>query len=382
MGSLRDDLEAAAADARAEETPLATPEAPDVDAAQAVETSESATSRGRDERGQFATPSTAKPTPPPGKRETPVTKVSQTPAPPGPAEATQPGAEQTPADPPTPKPAEKAPASWKPAAREKWSALPPEARAEVLRVDREVREVMQRTAADRQYREQVHAIISPFEGMIRAEGGEPLKVVGNLLQTAAALRTAPPAHKAQLVASIIKTYGVSVEELASALDGAGGQPQAHQQPGYQDPRVDQMFQALQAQASQRAQAQAAEAQRAVQELETSAEFLEPLEYGQQAAHGSVRGLMAELLLAANQQGIALSMQDAYTRACWVHPEVSKVMQQRAAAAQAEKAKASTQRAKAAGSSVRSQPAAPVETPSRGKSLRADLEAAKESLTQR
>ncbi|AAK94382.1 hypothetical protein Mx8p47 [Myxococcus phage Mx8] len=267
----------------------------------------------------------------------------------------------------TPKqPEVRAPQSWRPEVREQWAKLPPEVQKEVTRREREVQTVLSEAAQHRKTAQSFEQVVSPYMGMIQAEGQDPVKAVAGLLQTAAALRTAPPAHKAQLVAQIVHGYGVPLEMLDAALAGQAP-PAAEAQPQHFDPnqllqqaeqRVMQRF------AQQAQQGRMTEAQRSVEAFVSSgkAEFFD-----------DVREDMQMLLQGAARRGVAMSLEDAYNRAVKMHPEVSKVLQQREQAAQANAAQASTQRARAAASSVKTAPAptvAPKDT-----SVRGSLEAA-------
>lgn len=263
-------------------------------------------------------------------------------------------------------PESRAPQSWKATVREKWAALPPDVQAEVVRVENEAKARIRQAAEAERVHQAFRETVAPFEGIIRAEGGDPLKVVGGLLQTAVALRTAPPAHKAQLVASLIQTYGVPIEALASALDNPQ-RAQAAAPPQYQDPRVDQLFaqieqakQARQQQLSQSAAQQLAE----VQELE----FFD-----------NVRADMADLIEAKARRGVALTPRQAYDLAVQLDPELSRVMKQREDAKAAAQNQAVTQRAKAAATSVKTQPSGIAPSGDGPRSRRDDIMAAISSL---
>ena len=254
----------------------------------------------------------------------------------------------------------RAPQSWKPLAREKWSSVPPEAQQEILRLDKEVRQTMQEAAPARKFAAEFQQTVAPFEGMIRAEGSNPLQAIGNLLQTAAALRTAPPTHKAQLVAGLIKTFGVPIEDLDSILAGEqaqGGRQQAQPQPQqFRDPRLDALLTQREHHIRQQVSTELAE-------FEKTHEFFD-----------DVRDDMADLVAMAHQRGVALTTEEAYNKAIRLHPELSKVLEQREAAKAAANAQASTQRTRAAASSVKSQPAGPVE-PAQPDDLRSVIKAA-------
>ena len=179
---------------------------PPAASAEAAESPRSdATEHGRDGKGRFK-----------GRQVKPEPKAKAAPATESPpAEAPTDVAEAA-AEPP--KPAEtKAPQSWKPAAREAWAKVPPEVQAEVARVDREVRQVMQESAGAKKLASDFQAVVGPFEAMIRAEGGQPLQAVGNLLTMAAAMRTAPTPHRVAILTNLVRSYGVPADQLAVGL---------------------------------------------------------------------------------------------------------------------------------------------------------------------
>lgn len=313
-----------------------------------------AQAKARDEAGRFA---------PKGKAAPPTVRKAGE-APPAPMKAAAPAPVVPAAAPEGPKP----PQSWKPLAREKWASLPEEARAEVLRREGEIAKTLQETAEARRFADSVREVVRPFEAQIRAEGSTPEKAIANLMQTAMALRTAPPAHKAGLVASIIRDYGVPLDALVAHLQGQPP-PQAAQQSAV-DP--DAIAERVQAQLLERLQAE--RQQRAVQKAtETIDKFLADKEFGEE-----LREDMADILERAARRGSTLTLEQAYTRAAREHPDVSPVFEQREAAARAAKAAASTQRSRLAASSVRSSPTTTPVASSGKADLRSALEAAFDS----
>ncbi len=307
------------------------------------------TTEGRDASGRFAAKAKA----------TEAAKVA--PAATEPTKAAT--AEATTAPPPAPD-AVRAPQSWTPAARERFAALPPEVRQEVMRREKDMTVALQESAGARKFASEFQQVVAPFEGMLRAEGAEPLKAVGELLKTAAALRTAPPAHKAQLVAQLVKSYGIPIDALDAALSGqAIPQGQGQQQGQYFDPRVDQLFSSLEEAKSRRSQAEQRGYRAEVETLAAKSEFFE-----------DVRETVAEVLEVNARRGVAMTLEQAYNRAVQMHPEISEVLRQREGAKSAANAQASTQRARDAASSVRSQPSGP-QSAAKPEGLRAELEAA-------
>jgi hypothetical protein len=319
------------------------------------ETTAERDARVRDEKGRFAkavgTPEKAP--------EAKVKEITSTPpvdVPPAPVEVA-----------PTPVETVKAPQSWKPLLREKFAALPPEVQQEVVRREREIATTMQESAQYRQEATRFRETMAPFEHMIRAEGADPYRTVGSLMQTAMALQSGAPGTKAGIVANLIKHYGVDINQLASVLEG---QPVQQEQAPYRDPRVDQLLAQVEQAKSQRQQAQAAEAQRLIGEIQGEEFFAD------------VKDAMADILEIAAKRGVAMTPKEAYNRAVWADPHVAEVLQQRQAAQRAGTPGGATQRAAAAAASIKASPAVAVNGATQPGNMRGDIEAALERLAGR
>lgn len=319
--------------------------------------------KGRFQRGERAIKPTVRPA---QKLEAPAA-----PAPTKPGVAAAPVATGTPAA--TPAPELKAPQSWKPAAREKWGTTPPEVQAEVQRREREVAQVLQETTNDRNFSQAMNRVMAPYQAMLQSSGAPAPQLIGSLLQTAHGLAYGPVPQRAQIVAHLMKSYGLSgqdgLQALANALDGSapqGGQPAID--PNQFAQQVEQRI--LGTLKQQREQAAMAGEAKKLEAWGKDKEFL-----------SDVRHEMADILELADKRGLSLSWDDAYNRACMLHPEISGVMAQRKAVQQANATMASTQRARAASSSIRSQPSGAVSAPQPA-GRRAALEAAFEQHNNR
>lgn len=307
---------------------------------------QNATSRSRDKSGKFAKESTAKSAPKAVRAMV----------------ADSPQAQSDP-QPSTPPPAKlKAPVSWKATVREKWESLPPEVQEEVLRREGETTTSLAQAVENKRFRESFKEAVAPYEGMLRAEGLEPMAAVGTLLQTAMALRTAPPGHKAQMLSNMARTFqvpvtdmvvdlvrsgAVSIEALDSALAGqptnghAGGGGHAFDPNQFAQQVERSIMQRLVGQRDQSLKTQSA---KQIEEFSQGKEFLD-----------DVREDMADIMEMASRRGASMTLEQAYERACRMHPEVSKVMSQRDAAKAAKAKQEELQRSKLATSSVRSEP---------------------------
>jgi hypothetical protein len=140
--------------------------------------------------------------------------------------------------------------------------------------------------------------------------------------------------------------------LAQAIDGSPANTNGQQQPGqpsHIDPdaiarqveeRISRQFM------QQRQQAALARGHQEVEAFLPKAEFMgEP----------GIRDAVADLMEGHARRGSPLPLEEAYNRVIWSDPELRKVLQQREAAQAAQNAQASTERAKAASVSIRTQP---------------------------
>jgi hypothetical protein len=250
----------------------------------------------------------------------------------------------------------KAPASWKPVAREKWAALPAEVKAEALRLDREVRQTLQETAGARKFAEDFKALAQPYAPIL---GPDPMRTTAQLYHTVHQLQVGSPQQKAALLAGMIKGYGLAndsgIDLLVQHLQGgapAGG--------GAAAPALDQEQLLAQAEQrvfkrieAQRAKAHQARASSEIQQLEQEAEFL-----------NEVREDVADLVESRARRGVALSPKAAYDlvlkrELADPESEIGGILRQRQAATAANAPQASTQRARAAGTSVKHDPSSPI-----------------------
>jgi hypothetical protein len=373
--TVRDAIEAARADLAEPATDVDTTPAPVDESVQTVDTStevptdtasaETAAEKAdriRDEAGRF----TKKPTE--GKAKTAVTPAPV-------AKASEGAVAKTPvttsSEPIVPKEnlggqlagTDKAPTSWRPLAREQWGKLPPEVREEWSKREKEMSGFVARNGEAAQFREQFQQVVGPYAGMIAASNSHPLQAVGNLLQTAATLRTGTAQEKAALTANLIKSYGIDIDALAEAMNGK--QPQAQAQafdPAMIDRIVEQKLQMA------RQQSVATKAQQDLAEFTANPpEFLD-----------RVKPKMAGLL----QGQVASNLKEAYDMAIGLDPEIRQVLDQRKAADAAKTAQAAALKARNAASSVRSSPAASPTSAAQPQTVREAIEAARKKVSGR
>lgn len=268
-------------------------------------------------------------------------------------------------------PAFKPPIDWSPGLREHWKNLSPEVQKAVHDREQQVNNVMQQTARDRKLAQGFNEVVSQYRGLMAAEGvQDPLQGIQGLLMTTAQLAMGNQQTKAQRIASLIKHYGVDIETLDSVL--AGEQPQNNP-----DHRLEEMLNQRLAPVNQLLEQLNQSRQQQYQQVQTQANdsiatfAADP----QNEFFDSVRYAMADFLDVAAQNGIQMTLEEAYQRACALNPEINQIVSQRQQA-QTLTSKADVMRRKAnASSSVRGHRAGGADADSKKeRSLRDELEA--------
>jgi hypothetical protein len=272
-----------------------------------------------------------------------------------------------------------APKAWRAPQRAKWAKLDPDIREEVQRRERELTKVLGDSGTARNIAQQFGQAIAPFQARMQALGQNPFAAVQSLLKADHILSSGSKNQRATLMAQLIKDYDVDILELDNAL--AGKEPT--------DPvasRVEQLlaqklapFQQYLTQQQQRAQA--AEAQSS-QQIATTIEQMAS-DTAKFPHFEALREDMADLVDIASKRGVYLSLEQAYTRASAMNPEISalvtaqKTKEAQRTAAQAAHARA--QKALAASSSVGGSPSSTPNGSPAGTDRRAAIEAAFDSI---
>jgi len=209
----------------------------------------------------------------------------------------------------------KAPASWKPAVREKWNGLPREVQEEILRREGDQMRIVGSVGHKIRLADEVSNHLQPFTERLQANGANTSQFLGDVFETVKVLATGDAKTKAEIVANIVQSYGVDLRALDSVLAG-----RIHAPPP--DPRV--------LEAQRRAYAAESLLQRRYQQEEQVAQQSAQQTLSQFAAdpknefYEDVRDLMADLL----ERGKAETLADAYSAAVWANPDTRKILLQR------------------------------------------------------
>lgn len=242
---------------------------------------------------------------------------------------------------------DRAPQAWRPEVREHWASLPENVRSEIQRRETEHARFIQESAEARKTTEALMKTIAPYEAFIRAENSNPMQAIDNLMSTAARLRTGTAPELAQMVADLVKQFGVGrfgngfIEQLDSAL--AGQTPVHDPQQAALEQMFNQKLAPVQQMLTQFQQAQLQQQQATTQSAQNEVtQFLAKAEFGE-----DVREDMADLMETATRRGQTLSLLDAYKKACLMNDNVRAVISQRARAQGAQQTTQAAQKARSA-----------------------------------
>lgn len=252
------------------------------------------------------------------------TKATPAAADPSAAAPLQEGAEAATAE-PQQRDINRAPSTWKPAARAEFDKLSPSIKAEIHRREADFLNGQAQLRPDAELGRELRGVIDPYRMMIDAEGGTPARAVADLLRTAAVFRTGSVQAKYQAIAQIANQFGIDLKPLGQAArDQAAQQPSQPQQ--FRDPRVDQLL------AQQNADRQAS-AQREQQQTESSVtrwmNEVDAQGNPKREYLGDVINPMSALVSQIRQNDPALThgqaLDQAYEQAIWAHPDIRPLL---------------------------------------------------------
>lgn len=220
------------------------------------------------------------------------------------------------------------PQSWKKDAKGEWANLPLHVRQEVHRRDMEIEKVLQETAPVRQIAKEFQDTVAPYMARINSFGVSPSQAINQLLAADYALATSGPDKSADLMAKLIVDYGIDLSKLDGALAARfkGGQAPS----GAQDPN-NQMVEQIRQQVLQElapvltfAQQQQLQQQQTQENQQNEAiSLVQSMQLDPQFPHfDEVRMDMADIIELSAKRGIAITPQEAYSKAVLLNPQLS------------------------------------------------------------
>lgn len=252
---------------------------------------------------------------------------------------------------PAKKSLDKAPLGWGSTRDALWAKVPPDVRAVISKREQEIQNGMSSAGRIRQVAEEYHQVIMPFENIIRSMNTTPKEAITNVMQTATALIIGTQEQKCAVITEMVQRYGVDLSQLDKMLTAALQNPgklthiAGNPAPQPLDPRLQRLF-VLE---ERLATADGQKHQRLTEEA--AAEVNKVLN---EPHYEDVKMDMADIMEISAKHGHIMTIQQAYTKACQIHPEIGKLVAQPAA-----KPANTVARARRAASSVKGAPGGPV-----------------------
>jgi hypothetical protein len=243
-----------------------------------------------------------------------------------------------------------APNAWKPAIREHWAKLPKEVREEVQRRETEITQFIGRHGAAIQHKAQFDEMVQPFMPFIAAQQSTPMKAFHGLMTTAARLTTSHPQGKAQVIAEIMRNYGVTpqiLDEVLTAQMQSGGAPQTpvnNDPPAWARPLFNFMQETAQAKKERERRT----------EQEAAAELAE---FEKKPFFNDLQSDIGLLMDRAAQKGQLMTLEQAYVKARKMNPEIDAILTQREKAAASNGTGTALDKARKAASTIKGAPGA-------------------------
>ncbi len=238
----------------------------------------------------------------------------------------------------------RAPSSWKPAAKAVWATLPEPVRAEIYRREGDFHNGNKGIRENADFGQVIKNVVEPYRQIFEREGGTPERAIADTLKTAALFRTGSQQEKLNALLSIDKQFGAGLQEavnqhVAAAVARATGQPAPVQQPVAQpatDPRVDQLLAKYDAQEKAKAAEESRVANAATEK------FVSAKDATGQPLYPFVDNVVDDMsarvgILRRTNPGLGHEeiLKQAYEAAVWANPETRAVLmsQQQATANQ-------------------------------------------------
>ena len=208
---------------------------------------------------------------------------------------------------------DKPPVGLSPAAREAWKETPPALKAEIAKREKDYATGIQKNAEWANRAKQMDQVLDPYKGFLATNGGAA--AIPAVLERAMTLQMGTPNQRAQAAADIINQFGVDIQMLDELLSGQS-QPE---QPQQMSP-LEQRMQAFLDQQEYVQQSSYHQQQEQVNQG-ISAFLSDP----KNEFAGDLTDDMADILEMSARRGQVMSLEDAYSRACQMNPEISRVI---------------------------------------------------------
>lgn len=219
---------------------------------------------------------------------------------------------------------DRAPQAWKGEVREKWNELPLNIRQEIVRRERAFDSAMRESAGARDFAVKFQQLIEPHKNQF--PGGNVIQGIKSLLDADKVLNSSDPKVRAKALAELVTSYNVDIASLDEALAAnplatAKDNPIVAAVRSELDRRLPRNAPPQQYAPPQ----QVADEGSLEAELTAMAKNTKDYEF-----FYDVIDDMADLMELAARRGVALTAQQAYTRAVNSNPDIAGIVREREA----------------------------------------------------
>lgn len=219
------------------------------------------------------------------------------------------------------------PSTWTPEAKAAYMTLSPVVKNEMKKREADFQRGISQYKELATHGDAFQRAVNPYMAMIHSEGGDPIRSVTNLLNTAHRLRSGTPQERGQMVMAIAQQFGADItpwmgqqqqQDASGQVNPAALQSYVQQLVAQQTAPLQQYQQSLLSQQQQQEQQAAAATSSQI------AQFRNAVDSTGKPAHiyfDNVRELMASVI----ESGVVNTLDDAYKMACRAHPEVAKAL---------------------------------------------------------
>lgn len=211
---------------------------------------------------------------------------------------------------------DKAPSSWTPKARESWATLPEDARKEILRREEDsvkgIRQLQEQMAPYTQF---AHSL-EPFIKEALDGNKNPAQYISDVMHAERRLRTGDAEQRFSALVEIAEGYGIPLRKIINDAMGTELIPHpslTNKSPSI-PPEVQRELEESRKFRQEQLTAQEQESIRAIEEFKKDKEFFDDVSVDM--------GALMEM-------GRATTLQEAYDKACQIHPQVSEILRERA-----------------------------------------------------
>lgn len=253
------------------------------------------------------------------------------------------------------------PKTWRKEAAATWAALPPEAKAEILKREEDIFKGIEAYKADAGFGKSLKGVMAPYMPILQQYNIDPVAQVQQLMNAHHTLALGTPQQKVALFQQLARDYQIDLGQLS---------PQG--EAPYIDPAVKDLQTQLQAVKSQLSSAEQARFTEVRQGLEKQIDA-----FAQDPANvhfNDVANDMAVLL----EKGVCKTLPEAYERAVWMNPAVRA---KEVARQQAEASKKAADEAAAKAAAAKKAVAANVRTSAKSGSAAAPLGSMDDTLAE-